>query len=231
VQSYRVELECLAPRTYRTQRAADSVNLNIEEKSRHLLEVAADFDSPFNVGVVVGSSGSGKTTLAKSVWGDDCARDILDPARPVIDQFPEEMAYDECVEALTGVGLTSIPCWIRPAYTLSNGQRARAEAALKCAIGARAGGVVVLDEWTSVVDRTVAQVMSARISKYFRSAGKRIVLLTPHYDVISWLEPDWIVDCNTQTYEKKKTTSDQSSPSICASATVARGVTLVSITI
>jgi ATPase subunit of ABC transporter with duplicated ATPase domains len=31
---------------------------------------------------------------------------------------------------LNGIGLNSVPCWLRPVKTLSNGQKARAEALL-----------------------------------------------------------------------------------------------------
>lgn len=60
--------------------------------------------------------------------------------------------------------------------------------------------VVVIDEWTSVVDRTVAKVMSHCIAKHARKTGKRIVLCSCHYDVVEWLNPDWIIDCNRQEF-------------------------------
>jgi energy-coupling factor transporter ATP-binding protein EcfA2 len=115
-----------------------------------------------------------------------------------IDQFPDSMSYDECAAMLCGVGLTAVPCWIRPAYTLSNGQRARAECALQMARDDIA--MIVIDEWTSVVDRTVAKVMSHCIQKHARKTGKKIVLLSCHYDVIEWLNPDWVIDANKQEY-------------------------------
>jgi hypothetical protein len=54
----------------------------------------------------------------------------------------------------------------------------------------------VFDEFTSVVDRTVAKVCSAAISKGIRrgSIPCRFVAVTCHYDVAAWLEPDWVVD-------------------------------------
>jgi len=103
---------------------------------------------------------------------------------------------------LCGVGLTSVPCWIRPAYTLSNGQRARAECALQMA--REDSDIVVIDEWTSVVDRTVAKVMSHCIQKHARKNKKKIVLLSCHYDVVEWLNPDWIIDANKQEYINRR---------------------------
>lgn len=229
MQTYVVRLQSEIPLTYRTQKAVDSVNLDIAEKSVHELKITADIDTPFNVGAIVGASGSGKTTLAKKLWGEQAlACDQVDLAKPIIEQFPEDMSYDECVDALTGVGLTSVPCWVRPLYTLSNGQRARAEAALRLS---RAGDeIVVFDEWTSTVDRTVAQVMSHRLQKISRGKKKRIVVLSCHNDVVPWLDPDWVIDCSTAEFSKKKALGGNSI-SISPSARSPRGDISASITI
>src|SRR5581483_10418874 len=49
--------------------------------------------------------------------------------------------------------------------------------------------VVAYDEFTSVVDRTVAQIGSAAIAKGIRSGriACRFVAITCHYDVAEWL--------------------------------------------
>lgn len=174
----------------------------MQKKSIHNFEVQADLTTPFNIGLIVGASGSGKTTLAKHIYGDKCFVELLDMAQPVIDQFPESMSYDECAAMLCGVGLTAVPCWIRPAFTLSNGQRARAECALQMARDDIE--MIVIDEWTSVVDRTVAKVMSHCIQKHARKTNKKIVLMSCHYDVLEWLNPDWVIDANKQTYENRR---------------------------
>ncbi|MDO4558091.1 MAG: GNAT family N-acetyltransferase [Planctomycetia bacterium] len=58
---------------------------------------------------------------------------------------------------------------------------------------------VVFDEFTSVVDRTVARAGSAAISKAIRSdlIRCRFVAVTCHYDVEEWLSPDWTIDMGT----------------------------------
>ena len=52
------------------------------------------------------------------------------------------------------------------------------------------------DEFTSVVDRTVARIGSAALSKAIRSGAvpTRFVAVTCHYDIIRWLQPDWVLD-------------------------------------
>lgn len=198
-----MRLESPVFRTFRCQKAADSLDIDVEKKAVHELSVPVDLVTPFNVGLIVGASGSGKTTLAKQIWGENCFRSVLDLDRAVIDQLPDEWSYDDCASVLAGVGLTSVPCWIRAAGALSNGQRARAEAALLMS-QLTDGGITAIDEWTSVVDRTVAKAMSHCVQKHARRAEKRVVLLSCHYDVIDWLNPDWIVDCNRATYTDRR---------------------------
>jgi ABC-type ATPase with predicted acetyltransferase domain len=197
VQTYNVRLQSEVSKTFRCTMAANSLDIDSEKKSVHELSIKADLTSPFSVGLLVGASGSGKTTLAKQIFGDDVFKTHLDESKPIIDQLPKELSYDECSSILAGVGLTSVPCWIRPVYTLSNGQKARAEAALAMTKNA---DLTVIDEWTSVVDRTVAKVMSHCVQKHARKAQKKIILLSCHYDVIEWLNPDWVIDCNKQEF-------------------------------
>lgn len=202
MQTVELTLQSEVFKTFRCQKAANSLDIDAEKKSIHHFKVTADLESPFKVGLIVGASGSGKTTLARRMFGDDCFREMLDLSLPVIDQFPERFTYDECAAMLCGVGLTAVPCWIRPAHTLSNGQRARAECALQMARDD--GGITVIDEWTSVVDRTVAKVMSHCVQKHARRTERPVILLSCHYDVLEWLNPDWIIDCNRQEYADRR---------------------------
>ena len=208
VQNYVVSLSSPPATSFRCTKAANSVDLDLAKKLRHDLKISADLETPYSVGLIVGASGSGKTTLARQIWGDDFEKPLLNLARPVIDQLPENWSYDDCAKALSGVGLTQVVCWVRPAGTLSNGQRARAEIALQMARepheDGSPGAPVVVDEWTSVVDRTVARVMSHTVQKWARKSNRSIVLLSCHYDVVDWLAPDWIIDCNKATYSDRR---------------------------
>lgn len=196
MQTYHVKLESPVSSSYRCKRAADSLDIDVVKKSIHELSIQADLKSPYDIGLIVGASGSGKTTLAKKIFGDSCLSMILDETKPIIEQLPTDYDYETCANILSGIGLTSVPCWIRPVNTLSNGQKARAEAALLMT----RDELTVIDEWTSVVDRTVAKVMSHCIQKHARKNKKQVVILSCHYDVIDWLNPDWIIDCNTQKF-------------------------------
>lgn len=197
MQTHHVRLENPISDSFRCQRAANSLDIDVTKKSIHELKIEVDLETPYSVGLIVGSSGSGKTTLAKQIFGQDCFKSVLDESKPIIEQFPEFMSYDECATILNGIGLSAVTCWIRPACTLSNGQKARAEAALAMISSEHP---IVLDEWTSVVDRTVAKAMSHCIQKFARKNRRRVVLNSCHYDVLEWLNPDWIIDCNKSEF-------------------------------
>lgn len=64
-------------------------------------------------------------------------------------------------------------------------------------------GLVVFDEWTSVVDREVAKIASYAVSKAIRRIGKKFVAVTCNYDVIDWLEPDWVFCTDNMEFVKK----------------------------
>lgn len=72
---------------------------------------------------------------------------------------------------------------------LSTGERFRADLARRLVDSA------VIDEFTSVVDRNVAKSCSYATSRYVRKEGlKNIVFATCHYDIVEWLQPDWVFD-------------------------------------
>jgi ABC-type lipoprotein export system ATPase subunit len=201
MQTFVVNLQSPPPNGFRSVKAAQSVDLNIDEKLTHHMEISADVTSDFNVGLIIGASGSGKTTLATEIFGPACFDTLLDLKKPVIEQFMSSMSYDECAAALTGIGLSQVACWVKPAGALSNGQKARAEAALQmCSLRP----FVVIDEFTSVVDRNVAKVMAHCVQKFARKFNKKITLISCHYDVAEWLNPDWIIDCNAAKYTNRR---------------------------
>lgn len=66
------------------------------------------------------------------------------------------------------------------------------------------GPLVVFDEFSSVVDRTVAKIASAATSKAIRfrpalGIARRLVAVTCHHDVVDWLEPNWVLDMASRT--------------------------------
>ena len=58
---------------------------------------------------------------------------------------------------------------------------------------------VVFDEFTSVVDRTIAKTACIAINKAVKRTQKQFVAVSCHYDILEWLCPDWVFDTNTMT--------------------------------
>lgn len=204
MQTYHVKLDSAASASFRCVKAASALDIDVEEKLSHELQIEVDLNGEtgegYSVGLIVGASGTGKTTLARAMFGETTFVASLAGELPVLDQLPDDLEYDVCADILTGIGLSQVPCWIRPAHTLSNGQRSRAEIAVALA-RAVPGETLVVDEFTSVVDRTVAKIMSHAVQRHIRRRpGLRIVLLSCHYDIEQWLDPDWVIDCNTHEW-------------------------------
>lgn len=147
------------------------------------LSEAKDFD--WNIGVIYGSSGSGKTTILKRMG--ELSKSNFDYEKPLISNF-DWLEPKDATLLLTSMGLSSVPTWLRPFHLLSNGEQYRAELAYK--VG-KAKEVILVDEYTSVVDRDVAKAMSFALQKYIRKTNKRIILASCHYDIMEWLMPDW----------------------------------------
>lgn len=146
----------------------------------------------WQVGLIVGPSGSGKSTLARAAFGNELVSGYDWPAdRAVVDGFAAGLGIKDITAALSSVGFSTPPAWVRPFHTLSNGEQFRAFLA-RTLLDPRP--VVAVDEFTSVVDRTVAKIGSAAVAKAVRrTPGKKFVAVTCHADVEEWLCPDWVV--------------------------------------
>jgi ABC-type uncharacterized transport system YnjBCD ATPase subunit len=152
----------------------------------------------WNVGLVVGPSGSGKSTVLKHVWGEQ--PELNWDAPSVVDAFSPSVKMDTIAEACSAVGFNTIPAWMRPFHVLSNGERFRVDLARRLV---ELPDPIVVDEFTSVVDRQVAQIGSHAVQKYVRRSGRKFVAVTCHYDVIDWLQPDWILDMATRSFTRR----------------------------
>lgn len=162
---------------------------------------------PWSVGLIVGPSGCGKSTVARNLFGPQMARfDALTAElrasgrKSLLDTFPPGMPIQEIVALLSSVGFSSPPAWVRPFSVLSNGEQFRVMMARALAQAQHdplaeyvdpLQKVTVVDEFTSVVDRTVAQVGASAIAKAVRRNGQQFIAVTCHEDVEAWLQPDW----------------------------------------
>ncbi len=171
-------------------------NYDIQNKEKTVTEVPipskedmAEMEKDnWNILLICGKSGSGKSTILREIYGD--VKPIeYDYNRCVISQFPRYTEEEVC-DLLQSIGLSSVPTWLRKPQELSNGERARLDIAK--AIYDANGGVVVLDEYTSVVNRSAAKSMSFALQRYARQKNLKIIIASCHFDIIEWVQPDYI---------------------------------------
>jgi ABC-type lipoprotein export system ATPase subunit/GNAT superfamily N-acetyltransferase len=158
-----------------------SVNINYQ------LDNLDSFD--WNIIVIFGGSGSGKTSILKNIG--EIKTPTFKKNIPLISNFdwldPKDATY-----LLTSVGLSSVPTWLRPFDLLSNGEQYRATIAYLIS-KAKDGEIILIDEFTSVVNRDVAKSMSFAIQKYIRKNNKKVIFASCHYDIFEWLMPDYVL--------------------------------------
>lgn len=163
-----------------------------------------DLPDTWNVGLIVGGSGTGKTTIVKDLFPNDYVTGHQYGNRSVIDEFPEDKSIDEITKTLMSVGFSSPPSWLKPYEVLSMGERMRVDLAYSLLQDRE---IIVFDEFTSVVDRITARYGSELISKKVRKDNKKFVGVSCHFDIIDWMDPDWVYNTDTMEFyipEKKK---------------------------
>lgn len=193
--------ECDVEITPRVLQMAGMFDVPLESKTKIRIETTLPIEErPWNIGLIVGPSGSGKSSIAKHLWPNNIVgNQEWSRNRSLLDDFPPTLGIKETVGLLTSVGLGSPPSWVRPYRTLSNGEAFRASMAR--ALADADDDIVVIDEFTSVVDRQTARVTSNAIQKAVRRTNGQLIAVSCHYDIEDWLQPDWIYDTSTRAFK------------------------------
>lgn len=171
-------------------------------QSEHIIEQfkgSIDIDDNWQIGLIVGKSGTGKTTIAKQLFPQSYITNFEYNKETVLDDMPESCSVEQITSAFNSVGFSSQPSWLKPYSVLSNGQKMRVDLANAILSDKE---LFVFDEFTSVVDRNVAQIGSFAMQKAIRKTNKKFIAVTCHFDVEDWLLPDWVFDTDTMTFRK-----------------------------
>jgi GNAT superfamily N-acetyltransferase len=183
--------------TARMRQVSSMFDAPISDKATRTWSGEAPIEErPWSVGLIVGASGAGKSTVARQMFGDEYR--IAWGDKSVIDSFDPALSVEQVSEALSAVGFNTVPAWLRSYGTLSNGEKFRCDLARTLVAPE---SLVWIDEFTSVVDRQVAKIGSHALARYVRTKpGRQFVAVGCHYDVIDWLQPDWVLEPANMTF-------------------------------
>ncbi len=218
MQTLTTTVTCPVHDSFRVQQVAGMFDVPLAQKATETFSAELpEPDDSWQIGLIVGPSGSGKSTIARHAYGDHLYQSGDWPAdRAVIDCLGQ-LPTKQITQLFTAVGFSSPPSWIKPYRVLSGGEQFRCDLARALAstilISNKSSNratddtpqptspppLVVFDEFTSVVDRNVAQIGSAAIAKSIHAGHLRcrFIAVTCHYDITPWLEPDWVLDMAT----------------------------------
>lgn len=147
-----------------------------------------------SIWVIVWPSWTWKSTIAKELFWDKFV-DLNYWNKAVIDEI--DWNIDEVIDIFNKVWFNTPKSWLKPYHVLSNWEKMRVDLA-KALVQKQ--DIIIFDEYTSVVDRVVAQVASYALQKTIRKSKKKFIAVTCHYDILERLEPDRIFDTKNFTF-------------------------------
>lgn len=192
-----LSVETTLTRSPRVKQLSGMFDVPAQEKLSHRWQGDVPIDDrPWNVGLIVGPSGAGKSSVARQLFGEPTSLTWSAPS--VCDDFDKRFGIQDVAEICSAVGFNTIPSWMKPYSVLSTGEKFRVELARLLLEG---GDLVMVDEFTSVIDRQVAHIGCHAVQKHVRKRERKFVAVTCHYDVVEWLQPDWLLEPATMDFQ------------------------------
>jgi len=206
----------------RTLDAANAFELDFDGIARCSIPILPHGELPmeWTIGFVVGPSGTGKTMTIKNFQSGhrDCEYEVRYDAdcwplsnSDAIYRHVEASGCGDQVSKVLEACCVPKDCWSRSPPTLSRSEAWRSQLACQLAIALSKRGAssteepkpcfhtVVVDEFTTQLDRKEARALCESLSKYVHSVGVRLLCATVHRDIISWLNPCWVFDTEQGT--------------------------------
>ncbi len=188
-------------KTFRVKQLESIFDLPLKEIIEHKWVFNENLnEKKWNIGVFVGPSGSGKTQILKHLYPDNFHKNWEWDNNSVIDNISDKHKIQDIIKIFSSVGFSSPPSWVKPFHVLSNGEKFRCELA-RCILDYE--DIFVFDEFSSVVDRDVAKITSNAVSKTIKRNNKQMIVASCHYDIIEWLEPDWVYDLRDNSFSRE----------------------------
>ena len=198
-------------KTFRVAKIMNDFDVKLEHSNEHFIGTI-EIPKQWNIGLIVGNSGTGKSTIAKEIFKNEYIKNFKYIHKSVIDDMPSNKTTEEIEKMFYAVGFGSVPSWLKPYNVLSNGEKMRVDLARALLEKDK----ICFDEFTSVVDRNVAKTMCIATNKAIKKLNKQFIAVSCHYDIIEWLQPDWIFDTNImkmvpyQAHENQKDLKSES---------------------
>ncbi len=154
----------------------------------------------WNIWVIVWPSWTWKSTIAKELFWNNFI-ELKYWNWSIIDEIWKDKTVWEITNIFNKVWFNTPKSWLKPYSVLSNGEKMRVDLANALLSDKE---IIIFDEFTSVVDRQVASVASYAISKLIKKENKKFIAVWCHYDILDWIEPDWVFDTKDFTFTKER---------------------------